>query len=245
MFIISIIKAMTLSISVSETVLPIGNAIKEQSLYLDMLVFMIRDLSIETHGSGDMDISILILSLVLFVLLNLSILFIAVYNRIVRNTNSVQRGWAAVVSFEQQKVKIISNLERTLKGYLSHESSVFKQITQLRSAIPSLSTDSTDTDTLSAIEKQSREVVQGLNVAVENYPDLKASAVCTTVMKELTDQEEEVGAAIRAFNQTVEVFNNSLQIFPNNIVNVLLNRQKRIKPYQDPNTDAVFSYTPF
>ncbi|WP_428243511.1 LemA family protein [Gynuella sp.] len=199
----------------------------------------------ETSGNDNMDISILILSIVLFVLLSLSILFVTVYNRIVRNANSVQRGWAAVVSFEQQKVKIISNLEKTLKGYLSHESSVFKQITQLRSSIPSLNIDSTDTDALSAIEKQSREIVQGLNVAVENYPDLKASVVYSKVMEELTDQEEEVGAAIRAFNQTVEIFNNSLQIFPNNIVNALLNRQKRIKPYQNQHTVEAFSYQPF
>ncbi len=54
----------------------------------------------------------------------------------------------------------------------------------------------------------------------ENYPDLKASQLYNNLMSEISEQQENIGAApIRIFNQNVEDFNNGIEVFPNSLIN--------------------------
>ena len=58
----------------------------------------------------------------------------------------------------------------------------------------------------------------GLNINVENYPDLKADKQFTNLQFELSDIEDQISAARRAYNAAVTGFNNKIQMFPANIV---------------------------
>lgn len=72
--------------------------------------------------------------------------------------------------------------------------------------------------------------MQGLNIAVEASPDLKASEVFNNLMREIAEQQENTGAAIRIFNQNVEYFNNGIQVCPNSLVNASLNKKAGLPP---------------
>jgi LemA protein len=63
-------------------------------------------------------------------------------------------------------------------------------------------------------------------------------------MREMTEQQENIGAAIRIFNQNVEAFNEGIEIFPNSLVNQMLNKQQRIDVFSDKQASEGFDYKP-
>ena len=63
-------------------------------------------------------------------------------------------------------------------------------------------------------------------------------------MREIAEQQENIGAAIRIFNQNVESFNNGIEIFPNSLVNSMLNKKSKLNTFNDTEAEAGFDYKP-
>jgi len=55
-------------------------------------------------------------------------------------------------------------------------------------------------------------------VAVENYPNLKASENFVDLQRSLNEVESQIAAARRAYNAAVTDYNNSIQSFPGNLM---------------------------
>ena len=55
-------------------------------------------------------------------------------------------------------------------------------------------------------------------VAVENYPDLKASDNFNQLQRSLNEVEEQISASRRAYNASVTSYNNGVEMFPTNIL---------------------------
>jgi len=187
--------------------------------------------------SENLLITLVIPGVILFVI-------VVIYNGIVSRKNAVKRAWADVITQERQKNKTIPHLEEVVEQYKAHESGVLTQITELRSALQDLSSGDIDTGKLAAVEASSARLLSGLNVVVENYPDLKASETFNNLMREISEQQENISAAIRIFNQNVEDFNNGIEIFPNSLVNSMLNRQSPYQVFTDSEAQEGFEYSP-
>ena len=86
--------------------------------------------------------------------------------------------------------------------------------------------------------------LQDFVALLESRGRLKRIREPVSLMHEITDQNENVGAAISIFNRNVEHFNNSIQIFPNNVVNSMSLNKKPLKPFQDRVMDIGFDYKP-
>jgi LemA protein len=69
--------------------------------------------------------------------------------------------------------------------------------------------------------------MSGIMVAVENYPDLKASQNFLQLQGSWNEIEEQISASRRAFNATVITFNNSVETFPSNIMAGIMNYKRR------------------
>ena len=169
---------------------------------------------------------------------------IGVYNAIVQGKNAVERSWAGVITQERQKNKILPELEKLVKEYKDFEGNVLEEISRLRSGMSKLSSDKIDPQLLSMLETQTNTLLNGIRLQVENYPELKASEIYTNLMKELTEQQENIGAALRIFNQNVEAFNNLIQVFPNNLINKKLNKEEKIAVFYDSEAQSGFEYQP-
>ncbi|QBF82022.1 LemA family protein [Shewanella maritima] len=167
-----------------------------------------------------------------------------IYNRIVKEHNSVQRGWADVLTQERQRGRIIPELDRVLQQHQDYEKQILPQITALRQGINALKDGEIDTKLQSQIDQQSQELIKGINVAVEAYPELRASESFSKFMYEITEQEENVGAAVRIFNQNVASFNSCIQVFPNNLVNGMFNKKQVIEVFSDSTASQSFEYKP-
>ena len=166
------------------------------------------------------------------------------YNRIISNYNAVVRSWADLIAQERQKNKVLPRLEEITKEYREYEKSLQTNITQLREAINLTSTQVMNNESLSDIEIKTHSLLKGIKVALENYPDLKASEVMCSLMHEISNQQANIAAAISIFNRNVEIFNNDIQTFPANIINDYLNHQQSIIPFTDKQAASGFEYNP-
>ena len=183
---------------------------------------------------------IVVLGVILFVVL----ISIIIYNGIISRMNAVERAWADVITQERQKNKIIPHLEDFVEKYNIYEESIQTKITELRTSLQNLQTGSVDTQKLAEAESSTNSLIKGLHVAVENYPDLKASESFSNLMREIAEQQENIGASIRIFNQNVEDFNNGIEVFPNSLINQWFNKKVKLKTFTDSEAKSGFEYSP-
>ncbi|MFZ3282556.1 LemA family protein [Pseudomonas sp.] len=187
-----------------------------------------------------MDIA-LILSAVIAVIIIL--VGLGIYNDIIGGHNAVQRAWSDVLVYERQKTKVLDQLQKVLADFMVFEASLLEKITGLRSAVHALPAGA-DGHALTKVETASRELMGGLRIAFEAYPDLKASEAANNMMREIAEQQENVSAAITIYNRNVELFNNTVEMFPGSVVNGLFNKKPRVTPFTDTEASQSFSYTP-
>ena len=183
----------------------------------------------------------LIAGLIVLALLFLGVLLI--YNGIVGGHNRAQRAWADVLAYERQKARVLNDRQDQAAHFKDYEGRILESVTGLRSAIGGLPKEA-DGDALTAVEQGTKALMGGLKIAFEAYPDLKASEVVNNLMREIAEQQENVGAAIAIFNREVERFNNAIQMFPNSLVNSALNKKSPIASFTDREASAAFDYRP-
>jgi LemA protein len=76
-------------------------------------------------------------------------------------------------------------------------------------------------------EGQLSSMLGKVQVAVENYPDLKANTNFLQLQAAMNEVEEQLSAARRAFNASVNAYNNSVEMFPTNILAGMMNLRRR------------------
>lgn len=174
----------------------------------------------------------------------LLILVVVIYNGIVTRKNAVERAWADVITYERQKNKVMPTIEGIAKSYQGFEESILTRIVELRNSLERISPNKVDTTALADIERQSASLLAGLRVTVENYPDLKAAPLLQGVMREFSELQQNIAAALTIFNRNVEEFNSGIQIFPASVVNGLINRENKINTFSDSEAAKEFEYSP-
>lgn len=152
-------------------------------------------------------IIIVVIALVIFWL-------IGIYNTIVRLRNRRQNAFADIDVQLRQRHDLVPQLVDSVKGYATHERELLTKITEARSAAIS----ATSIDDKIRTENQLTQALQGLRVAVEAYPDLKANQNFLQLQEELSDIENKLAAARRFFNAATTEYNNSIETFPANMI---------------------------
>ncbi|MDR2869619.1 MAG: LemA family protein [Deferribacteraceae bacterium] len=169
---------------------------------------------------------------------------IAIYNSIIKNKNAIERAWAGVITQERQKNQILPAIEDVAEEYKTYEQGILKEIVSLRAGLSALSVDEIDINKVTQVESRMSAITDQLNVVVEAYPELKSAELMQNLMREISEQQENIGAAIQIFNRNVEIFNNGIETFPASIVNGILNREEKITPFYDSVAAAGFEYKP-
>src|SRR5215831_15768281 len=65
----------------------------------------------------------------------LAVVFVLFFNRLVRLRNETEAGWANIDVQLKRRNDLIPNLVETVKGYASHERTLFDEVTQARAAV--------------------------------------------------------------------------------------------------------------
>jgi LemA protein len=151
---------------------------------------------------------------ILIILAVVVILVIGLYNRLVKLRNNRENAFADIDVQLKQRLDLIPQLVEAVKAYMKHESTVLTDITNARTK----ALQARSINEKIAAENQVSAALQGLNVAVEAYPDLKASQNFIQLQEEIADIENKLAAARRFFNSATREVNNAVQTFPSNIL---------------------------
>lgn len=157
------------------------------------------------------------------------ILMIVIYNSLIYKKNQIENIKGSIDALLKKRYDLIPNLVSAAKVYMDYESKLLREIVNLRSALYG---EKSIEDRLKASDKLSK-LIEKLFVNFENYPDLKANNSILQLQLELSDIEEQISAARRAYNQVVTDFNNALEMFPSNIIANILG-YKRQKVFSIP-----------
>ncbi len=152
------------------------------------------------------------------------LIFVAIFNSLIGKRNQVDSVFGTVDVMLKKRYDLIPNLVETVKGYAAHERGVLENISQLRER--ALSADVSQAERV-ALDTQLSRMLGGLMARVEAYPQLKASDNFMHLQRTLTEMEEQISAARRAFNAAVLDYNNSVQMFPGNVVAVMMGFKTR------------------
>src|ERR1700687_1634348 len=93
------------------------------------------------------------------------------YNTFVGQEEAIKAQWAQVQNQLQRRNDLIPNLVETVKGYATHEESVFKDIADSRAKLAGAKSPD---ETIAAANQQT-SALSRLLLVVENYPNLKAN----------------------------------------------------------------------
>lgn len=163
----------------------------------------------------------------------LLLLYIILSNRLTYRRNQADNAFASVDAYLKKRFDLIPNLVAAVQQYMGHEKSILTEITALRSE--AMKSDLSSDEVIEINNKMNR-AMRTVNVAMENYPDLKSNTNILQLQASLNEVEEQISAARRAYNASVLSFNNGVQLFPSSIIASI--RGIRSKPYlETPDTE--------
>ncbi len=170
-----------------------------------------------------MSTSVIVIIAVASFLLLMSII---IYNKLVRLRNESENAFASIDAMSKKRYDLIPNLVASVQKYMEHESGTLKDITEMRSRAAS---GTLSDDEKVSLDNKISKAMGGIMIAVENYPELKASDNFVQLQRSLNEVEEQLSASRRAYNSAVTNYNNSVQMFPSNIFAGLFGfRQKQL-----------------
>ena len=138
---------------------------------------------------------------------------ISIYNSLVKRKNYVEDAWSGIEVQLKKRHNLIPNLVKTIKGYTEHESSLLKDVTELR--VPKATASPAEA---SSIEQAFSQKLGGIMVQVEAYPDLKADGGFQRLQDQLATIEGDIERARRYYNGSVRELNTLIQSFPSNLI---------------------------
>jgi LemA protein len=153
------------------------------------------------------------LLIIIAVVVILILIFGAMYNGLVRLNVRAQEAWSDITVQLKRRYDLIPNLVNTVKGYASHEKTVFEDVTNARAQAMQAQGPA---ETAKA-ENQFSQTLKSLFAVAENYPQLKASDNFKALQDELIDTEDKIQASRRFYNAIVRDFNTKRKVFPTSV----------------------------
>jgi LemA protein len=140
-----------------------------------------------------------------------AVICIVIYNRLVALRQARKNAFADIDVQLKQRTDLVPNLVETVKGYATHEKTVFEDVTAARARAMNAGTDV-------AARGQAEAALSGslmkLMAVAENYPELKANQNFMSLQGELSDLENKIAASRRYFNNATTEYNTYSQQFP-------------------------------
>ena len=139
---------------------------------------------------------------------------VLLYNGFVRLVTRTKEAWADIDVQLKRRYDLIPNLVNAVKGYATHESQAFENVTKARSAAMGAQSVAEH----GKAENMLTGALKSLFAVAEAYPDLKANQNFAELQRELSDTENKIQAARRFYNANVRDLNIGVASFPGNII---------------------------
>ncbi len=182
------------------------------------------------------------------VLVILAILAVAMgagtYNTLVKLDQSVRAQWAQVENVYQRRADLVPNLVETVKGAANFEKETYTAVTEARAKIGQMKVDESlinNPEKLAKFQQAQDELGSALSrllVAVENYPDLKATQNFRDLQTQLEGTENRITVERQRFNEVSQAFNTKRQSFPTVLIAGIFGSRFAEKAYFKAQTGA-------
>jgi LemA protein len=137
---------------------------------------------------------------------------VMLYNTLVLSRNRTREAWSGIDVQLKRRSSLIPNLVETVRGYATHEHSVFAEVAHARGALAKASSPSQ----VAAADQHLSAVLGRLIAVSENYPQLQAAGSFRQLQEELADTEEKIAYARQFYNRNALDYNTRIQSFPAN-----------------------------
>ena len=125
----------------------------------------------------------------------------------------IQHDASQIDNYLEQRVVILQNCARLLDKAIDLDKETMTQIAAYRSgATPN------DDGARNQMAQQLESVGRSINIAFENYPDLKAHAEIADAMQQNSYLQKEITAARELYNDTVNVWNRDIFAWPTKMI---------------------------
>ena len=151
-----------------------------------------------------------VLTLVLMLFIIAVIWIISTRNSFVRLKVKISEAESGIDVALTKRYDVLTKLLDVTKGYAEHEKTVLTQTAMLRSG-----------STLKEKEEYSSKLTEAFRqiyAVAENYPVLTADRSFKELQMTISDTEEHLQAARRAYNGSVSIYNQKINTFPSNII---------------------------
>jgi LemA protein len=148
---------------------------------------------------------------------------VVAYNGLVRLRNRIENAWSQIDVQLQRRYDLIPNLVETVKGYATHEKTVFDEVTQARAG----AINASGVAQQAAAENVVTSALKSLFAVAEAYPELKANTNFLALQEELSGTEGKIAYARQFYNDTVQGWNTKIETFPTTIIAGMMHAEKR------------------
>lgn len=139
------------------------------------------------------------------------------YNQLQQMDETVNSNWAQIENQLQRRSDLIPNLVSTVKGYATHEKTIFTDIAEARAKL-SGAVKSKDVKGVNEANAQFGGALSRLLAIAENYPDLKANQNFIALQDEIAGTENRLAVARKDYNDSVKDINATIRTFPMSII---------------------------
>ncbi len=173
-------------------------------------MFIIPNLLLSTGAI----IAIVVVAVVLIAVIAIVAWYIVTMNWFRQTKVKVEEANSGIDVALTKRYDLLTKALASVKGYAKHEAETLSKVIGMRTGnINELSLDEK-----SKLNAELSEVQRGINVVVEQYPQLKADTQFTLLQNQTADCEEQLQAARRVYNSNVSIFNQKRVTFPDSIV---------------------------
>jgi len=151
-----------------------------------------------------------VLWLILGIVALIIIVFLSYFNRFAILGNRIDNSLSQINVQLKRRADLIPNLIETVKGYVKHEKSAIKAVTDARKALVSAK----GIEEKVKADKKLESALKTIFAIAENYPNLKANENFLELQRELATTEDKVAYSRQYYNDSILAYNDLCKTFP-------------------------------
>ena len=138
------------------------------------------------------------------------LIFFMYFNRFAILGNRIDNSFSQINVQLKRRADLIPNLIETVKGFVKHEKSAIKAVTDARKAL----VGAKGIEEKINADKKLESALKTIFAIAEGYPDLKANTNFLELQRELSATEDKIAYARQYYNDSILTYNNLCRTFP-------------------------------
>ncbi|MBE7081928.1 MAG: LemA family protein [Clostridiales bacterium] len=125
----------------------------------------------------------------------------------------IQKNASQIDNYMEQRVVVLKNCAKILDKQAEFEKGVFENIAKYRSG-----NGDNDDQKRNEVASQIEDLSKSINIAFENYPDLKSHEAFENAMRQNYQLQLEITAARELYNDTINTWNRDIFAWPTKMI---------------------------